>query len=411
MGVVFFYCNNKVLQAQDYWSLEAEVWQKAARRFSAVSAAIEKESAALTAGAATSWDRLRALYGRIQAIRNLSYSKDAASTRPKDNQTAGDVLKNNAGYRSDITRAFVALACAAGFKADVARVVTRDDKFFHENLLGLYGQFDSEVAVVDVDGRELYFDPATPGCPMGLLRWSATDTTFLRASGEPGRFYTTPLDPPDRSVVKRDFDLRLDKDGGLTGVAVLTCTGQEALGLRLEYLGLSDEETRKSLAEKLTAALPGGRAVVRTVENMANFEDELRIEFDIAIPGVAAPAGGRLILPVVPYKTTWRDSFQHARRIDSVYFPYPCREYDEIDITVPEGMVIETVPGAATTERTFARYALTAERGEGRVLRVRRELTILKNRVPADLYPVLRSFFGQSRTGDDGQVVLGVEKK
>jgi hypothetical protein len=40
-----------------------------------------------------------------------------------------------------------------------------------------------------------------------------------------------------------------------------------------------------------------------------------------------------------------------------------------------------------------------------------RELALLKNRVPADQYPVLKSFFDQSRAGDDGQVVLAVERK
>jgi hypothetical protein len=411
MGVVFFFCNNKVLRAQDYWILESEEWRNAAETFCAAGGPVWRESQAATMKAVTPLDKIRGLYGRAQSILNLSYFKDTGQTKRKDNRNAGEVLKNNAGYRSDITRTFVALARAAGFRADVARVVTRDDKFFHENVLGLYSQFDSEVAVVDVDGRDMYFDPATPGCPPGLLRWSATDTTFLRSSGEPGRFDTTPLDPPDRSVARRRFDLRLDKDGGLTGTMTLICTGQEALGLRLEHLGLSDEDVKESLADKLTARLPGSRVEVLRVENMANSEDELRVEFDVAVPDAATVAGDRLVLPVVPYKTTWRDSFRHARRTNSVYFPYLCRESDDIVITVPEGLTIETVADAAKSERTFARYALTNEVGAGRTLRVRRELAILKNRVPAGQYPVLKSFFDQSRAGDDGQVILAVDRK
>jgi hypothetical protein len=322
------------------------------------------------------------------------------------------VLKNNAGLRSDITRAFVALARASGFPAEVARVVTRDDKFFHENVLGLYGQFDSEVAIVKVDGREMYFDPATPGCPMGLLRWSATDTTFIRTSGVPGGFSTTPLDPPGTSAVKRLFDLRLGQDGGLTGTASLICTGQEALGLRLDHLGLAEDEMKKSLGEKMAARLPeGGRASVLKMENMSGSEDEVRIDFKVAISAAATPAGDRLLLPVVPYRATWRESFRHTRRTGSVYFPYPVNESDEIVIALPDGMRIESVPGAAGSQRSFARYSLSAEVEAGVKLRIRRELTILRNRIPADQYPVLRSFFDQARAGDEGQVILAVEKK
>jgi hypothetical protein len=135
------------------------------------------------------------------------------------------------------------------------------------------------------------------------------------------------------------------------------------------------------------------------------------MEFDIAIPGAATAAGDRLILPFVPYKTTWRESFRHARRTGAVYFPYLCRESDDIVITLPEGLKVETFPGAARAERSFATYALTAEAGGMRTLRVRRELTLLKNRIAASQYSVLRSFFDQARAGDEGQVILAVDKK
>lgn len=417
MGVIFFFCSSKVLRALDYWNLEGAGWQKAAEKFIAVNDAIRRESESLTTKAETSLDKVRTLYARAQAIKNLSYAKDMTSARRKelrikDNRNAGEVLKNNAGLRSDITRAFVALARASGFPAEVARVVTRDDKFFHENILGLYSQFDSEVAIVRVDGREMYFDPATPGCPMGLLRWSATDTTFIRTSGVPGDFSTTPLDPPDTSVVKRLFDLRLGQDGGLTGTASLICTGQEALGLRLDHLGLAEDEMKKSLGEKMAARLPeGGRASVLKMENMSGSEDMVRIDFDVAIPAAATPAGDRLLLPVVPYRATWRESFRHTRRTSSVYFPYPVNESDDIVIALPDGMRIESVPAAAGSQRSFSRYSLSAEVEAGVKLRVRRQLTILKNRIPADQYPVLRSFFDQARAGDEGQVILAIEKK
>jgi Domain of Unknown Function with PDB structure (DUF3857)/Transglutaminase-like superfamily len=412
MGVIFFFCSSKILRALDYWNLEGAEWQKAAEKFSLVTDEIRRDGEAASAKAGTELDKIRALYVRAQSITNLSYLHDSGQARRKSNRNAGDVLKSNAGYRSDITRTFVALARAAGFQAEAARVVTRDDKFFHDNILGLYGQFDSEIAIVEVDGREMYFDPATPGCPPGLLRWSATDTTFIRTSGEPGRFFTTPLDPPDRSTVKRRFDLTLGQDNSLAGTASLICTGQEALARRLDHLGRSEEEVKKALAERMTASLPeGGRASVRRIENMANSEDELRVEFEIAIPGAAIPAGDRLILPLVPYKTTWRDSFRHARRTNSVYFPYLCRESDDIVITLPEGIKVETIPGAAKSERTFAQYALNVEGDGSRTLSIRRELTILKNKIASDQYPVLKSFFDQARAGDEGQVILAVEKR
>ena len=44
-------------------------------------------------------------------------------------------------------------------------------------------------------------------------------------------------------------------------------------------------------------------------------------------------------------------------------------------------------------------------------LRVRRELAIVKSRVPYDQYPVLKSFFDHVRAGDDGKIVLAPTNK
>ncbi|MGE5740632.1 MAG: hypothetical protein ACM32H_01240, partial [Candidatus Aminicenantes bacterium RBG_16_66_30] len=107
----------------------------------------------------------------------------------------------------------------------------------------------------------------------------------------------------------------------------------------------------------------------------------------------------------------WRESFRHAGRAGSVYFPYLLRESDDIVIAVPEGLTIETVPAASQSERTFARYSLTAGAEGGTKLHVRRDVTIGANRIPPDQYPVLKSFFDQVRAGDDGQVVISAEKK
>lgn len=86
--------------------------------------------------------------------------------------------------------------------ASWSRVVTRDDKFFNKNFMVLYGLFDTELAIVKVGGREVFFDPATPGCPLGLVRRNATDTICIRSSGTPGTFATVPADPPERAQEK-----------------------------------------------------------------------------------------------------------------------------------------------------------------------------------------------------------------
>jgi hypothetical protein len=411
MGVTFFLCNTRVENVDSYWQQESASWQNAAKQFIRVD--VKAESQALVAGASGPLGRLKALYDRAQRIENLSYVPDLAPERKKElkikeNRNAAEVLKRNAGLRSDITRTFVALAWAAGFQVDLVRVVSRDDKFFNRSILDFYGQFDRELAAVTVDGREMFLDPATPFCPMGLVHWVATDAPFIRAFGPPGKIERTPLDPPERSARRGELDLHLDGAGGLGGTASLTCTGQEALRLRLENLGADEAGIRKKLEEKMAALLPeGGKASLRAVGNMTGSDESLRIDYDVALPGVVIEAGDRKALAAVPLRPQWRDSFRNSSRRTSVYFPYLALESLDIVITLPVGLTVEAAPAASQADWTFARYSLAAAAEAGTKVRIKREFMIGKCLIPPGEYPLVRAFFDKARAGDDGQIVLG----
>ncbi|HSA94746.1 MAG TPA: DUF3858 domain-containing protein [Acidobacteriota bacterium] len=415
MGVTFFLCNTRVENVDSYWQQESASWQNAVKQFIRVD--VKAESQALVAGASGPLERLKALYDRAQRIENLSYAPDLTPEKKKElkikaNRNAAEVLKRNAGLRSDITRTFAALAWVAGFEVDLVRVVSRDDKFFNENILDFYGQFDRELAVVTVDGREMFLDPATPFCPMRLVHWVATDAPFVRAFGSPGKIEKTPLDPPERAARRGELDLRLDGEGGLVGTASFTWSGQDALRLRLENLGADETGLRKTLEEKMAALLPeGGKASLRAVGNMTGTDDSLRVDYEVALPGVVVEAGDRKALAVVPLRPEWRDSFRNSSRRTSVYFPYLARESLDIVIALPEGVTVEAVPTANQADWAFARYSLAAAAEGGTKVRVHREFAIGKSLIPPGEYPLVRAFFDKVRAADDGQIVLSSRKK
>ncbi len=417
MGVTFFFCENTISDASSFWKEEIEGWRDRAEKFMDEDEGAAQEAQALVAPGVPEMTILKALYDRAQRITNLSYDRSMTPARRKelkikDNRNVADVMKRGTGLRSDITRTFVALARRAGFAADLVRVVSRDDKLFHEQVLGLYGQFDTELALVKAGGKEIFLDPATPLCPMGIVPWNVTDTAYISTSGPQASFPTTPLDPPEASALHREFDLKLDATGRLNGTIRLTCTGQEALVRRLEYLGVDESEVRRRLEDELKAELGGeAQASLRRADNLTVSEDPVRFEFEVAWTAGATVAGGRKILPVFPLRAGWHDAFRHAKRRTSVQFRYLARETDDILIALPEGTSVEAGPAARLYELSFARYELSAATEEAGRLRIRRELAIVKPRVVLGQYPVLKGFFDHVRAGDEGQVVLAPTKK
>jgi hypothetical protein len=417
MMVRLFYLEGSMSTPDEYWKEESKNWQKGAEKFMRKAGDAAAEAQKLVAGVDDPLMKLRKLYGRAQQIKNLSYDKTLTSQRRKelqikDNRSVADVFKNNYGLRSDITRTFVALASAAGFEARVVRAATRDDKYFDRNLCGLYSQFDSELAKVRVNGRELLFDPGTPYCPLGLIRWNCTETTCLAPSDKPPAFLMTPAYPPATAQTQREIALQLDLEGNLAGTAKVTFVGQEGLALRLEHIGDDELEVKKDLEADMVKILPdGAKVTLQKVENISNNADEVIARFEISLPGLATQAGQRTLLPASPLLGGKQYPFRHAQRKYPVCFQYPHRVFDDIVITLPARAEVYTTPMPRSLRGDFFEYTLNCAVAGAAKLHIQRDLVVKKTSFKADQYGIIRSFFDQVRAGDEEQFVLSLNKK
>jgi hypothetical protein len=417
MQVRIFYIEGSIDTPDKYWEKESANWQKGAEKFMRKAGDAVSEAKRLTEGLEDDLPKIRALYDRAQEIKNLSYDKTLTRRRReelkiKENKSVAEVLKRGYGVRSDITRTFVAMARAAGLEANVVRVVTRDDKVFVKVYCGLYSQFDSELAMVKIDGTDKLFDPATPFCPIGMVRWSCTGSVCLAPSDKPPLFLPTPAYPPDTALTQREIALTLDPEGNLAGTATVVFLGQEALVRRVEHIGEDEAEIRKDFETEMSELLPAGAKVtLKTLENIDNNKDSVVAHFEIGIAGLATPAGDKTLLPVSPLLGSRRHPFRHERRVHSVIFPYPYREFDDIVVTLPEGLQAETVPAARKKTLESFGYSLACGPEDGGKLHVQRDLVVKKSYFAVDQYKAVKAFFDEVTAGDEELVVLSAVKK
>jgi hypothetical protein len=417
MELRLFYLDGSVGGADKYWERESGNWQKGVEKFMGKAGDAPAEARRVTAGIEDPQQKLRAIYGRAQEIKNLSYDRALTRRRReelkiKDNRTVADVFSRGYGLRSDITRSFAAMAEAAGFEVRVVRALTRDDKLFDKNLCGLYSQFDSELAMVKIDGADKLFDPATPFCPMGIIRWSCGGSVCLAPSDSPPLFLPTPAYPPDTALTQREIALALNLEGNLSGTAVVVFQGQEALVRRIEHIGEDEAEIRKDFETEMSELLPAGAKVtLKTLENIDNNKDSVVAQFEIALEGLATVAGDKTLLPVSPLLGRGRHPFRHARRTHPIYFPYPYREFDDIVITLPEGLKAETVPAVRKKELEAFGFSLACAPEDGGKLHVQRDLVVKKSYFAVDQYRSVKAFFDEVTAGDEELVVLSKVKK
>jgi len=417
MSVDVFFLDARIASSDEFWKEESRTWQKTAERFIGEARKFASKAQELIGEAQDPTQRLTKLFDGVQKIRNLSYEKGLTRRQRKEqkiksNRNVADVLERGYGVRSDLTRTFVALARAAGHEAEVVRVSNRDDKLFRINLFSFYDQMDSELALVKLGDRFLLFDPATPFCPFGLVHWSRSNTAALRYSDSPPSFFTTTIYQPELALTQREIALTLDPQGQLAGTVKTTYTGHEALVRRLDHIRDDVEARKKDFEKELTDILPMGTTVALTkLENIDNNEPALIAHYDVTVPGGATAAGDKILLPVSPLTGAARYPFRHAERRFPVYFPYPFREFDDIVITLPEGMAPEVRPERRKSENDFSSYSLALATEGPQRLHIQRDLIIKKSYFPVAQYQALKSFFDAVRAADEAQVVLKAAAK
>jgi hypothetical protein len=354
--------------------------------------------------------KLRKIYARTQQIRNTSFERKKTEQEiqresPKDQSDVADVWNNGYGDGMGITWLFLGLARSAGFEADPVLVSTRDTYLFNQRAMNA-SQLNTGVVVVKLDGKEVYFDPGTLFTPFGILPWSETGVAGLRLDKNGGTWLDTPLPPPSDSRIDRQAMLRLAPSGTLVGKVTVTYTGLEALWRRIDERNEDDTAHKQFLEREIQEDIPSGINIKLTNKpDWVSSDAPLVAEYDLEVPGWAAPAGQRLLLPVGLFGRGEKDTFKFTARVHPLYFSFPNQSVDDIAIELPSGWQVNTVPVAQSVDLKVMAFTSAVEKG-GASLRIKRNLTVDLLLLDKKYYSQVRNFYQKVRTSDEEQIVV-----
>lgn len=406
----FFYNSPGMDNPERFWQDAGKTWNNQAEHFIGNHSEVTAAANQAIVGESNPESKLRKLYARAQQIRNLSYERERTKEEMKkenlkENQNVADVLARGYGTRTDITRLFVALARAAGFKTSVIEDSNRQQRIFQKNLFSA-SQLDSELAVVNLNGKDIYLDPGTKFCPYGLVRWIRTSTNALKLDKKGGTFIEVPPAPYDKAVLNRVADLTLSPDGSAQGTVQVQFTEGEALEHRLDALDSDEAGRKKSLEDEIEASLPSGSsAKLISSENWDDNSKPLIANFHVEVPAYASLAGKRLLMPAFLFQTKQMDAFKHADRKYPVYFAYAFEEADRVSVKLPAGYSVEDVPPKQIASLSYAGYQNLVQ-FDGTQLVSQRLLQVNGIYFALDHYSAVKDFFNKVQAGDEEQTIL-----
>ena len=408
--VRFLYISRQATTAEKFWQEAGRNWNDAAERFIGNRSEVRQAAVEAIGSEPDPEKKLRKLYARVQQIRNLSYERERTEQEQKKenlkgNQNVGDVLARGQGYSNQIARLFVGLARAAGFEASIMRVGNRKERFFQKQLLSRR-QLNTEIAVVNVAGKDVYLDPGTPFCPYGHVRWIHTSLEGLKLDKKGGIFVKVPQASYEQAITRRTADMTLAPDGTLEGTIVVKFETGEALEHRMDALNSDETARNKSLEEEMRTWLsPGSDIKVAKVEGWDAVDQPIIVTFAVSVPSYASAAGKRLLVPAYLFQAKQFDVFKHADRKFPVYFPYAFAEADKINIKLPAGFSLESMPQQQSARLPYAGYDSLVQ-FDGHQIVTQRNLLMNGFFVPVNVYSEVKDFFGKVQAGDELQAVL-----
>lgn len=401
--VYFYYQQN--LNMEDYWKSEGKYWNKEVEGFVGGGRGISDVVGKVIQASDTPEQKVRKIYSFVTGLENQDYIPERSKQENKVlelkiNKGAEDVVNHRSGTHDDLNRLFVSMVRAAGIPASLIWVPDRSQEIYLKQYLST-DQFSAEIAIVQLDGKDVFLDPGTKYCPYGIVDWRYTGVEGLRQSPKGADIGKTPSPTYTESITTRMARVSLDERGMVSGTVSLVFKGSPAMHFRQSGAKTDVEGRKKLLEDEVREILPGNSEITVTKSpDWDNPENPLVVQYHVSCP-FAVAAGKRLMLQQQLFQVNEKARFTAAERQNAVYFQMPWQEADEVHITIPAGMELESLAPDDSVKTDFAIYKVQHKREAPDTIFVRRDLVMGAAVFGKNEYKQIKEFFEKVKADDD----------
>jgi hypothetical protein len=396
---------------KEFWDYEGKVWAAANEEFIKPSDTLKRAAAGMVSPGDSEEQKARKIYAVVMKLDNTDYTRvkseaERKKEKLKEIKNVNDVWNNQAGPGNSVALLYVALARAAGLKAWPMEVVDRDTAFFDAAYLD-ERQLNDYIAVVVIDGKDVYVDPGRKMCPFGTLYWTHTIAGGLRLTENGVVMAQTPAGNYKSNAILRIADLTIDVQGNVKGAVRFVLTGSDALYWRQVALRNDQDEVKKQFNESIRGDLPEG--VQADFDHFLGLDDyESSLMGIVNVSGtIGFATGKRFFLPGLFFESRAKHPFvAQDKRTTLIDVHYPEMEQDDVKYHLPPGYNVETTLKA--TDVNWPDFAMlrinSAAQGDSvEVVRAfGRNFTLLG----PEKYNELHDFYLKMAAADQQQIVL-----
>jgi hypothetical protein len=311
-----------------------------------------------------------------------------------------DAMDKKSGNSADINLMLILLLKELGLQAEPVVLSTRDNGELRENH-PMIKKMNYVIAWVKIDDQEYLLDATDIARPWSLLPFRCLNGKGWLVLKENSRWVTLLKD--ERNSTSYYADLKLLPDGTVRGSLEVSAGGYSALDAREDYLRLGKEEYISHLKEEQK----NWEVEEVTLDNMDDLSKPVTKKYQFSSEEIASPRGNLVYLNVLIDEGQKTNPFQLEKREYPVNFGDPVKDVYTINLEIPEGYQVETLPEPARLvlidQAGSFRFMATAV---GNKITVSSILTITRPVFLQSEYPGLREFFNMIVKKHAQQIVL-----
>lgn len=348
------------------------------------------------AAAATREEKIQTLY---RFVNSAFEHEEGYSIYVREN--LDDLFEKKSAMCSAMNLALIALLREAGIEAQPVLVSTRD----HGQPIPEYpvlSQFNHVlVAVESGDKAPLLLDAGNKFRPQGMVAPNTLNYAGWVADPRNPRWIA--IDPAQVNDVYFARFL-LDADGNLRGQIQTSAEGYSAVVRRDVYSKKAVADYWKSGLQKRYPDVVVDSATVEGKDEPGQMMREL---FSCTLPAYAQVSGDFIYLTPMFYSSFFENPFKLEKRNYPVDMLYPFKERVVVEIGIPSGYKVESLPEAVRLALPGAggQFHYSVKQQSDKIT-LNCNLNISQLRFSPEEYDVLRSFFGMVAEKFGEQVVL-----
>lgn len=308
--------------------------------------------------------------------------------------------KDQTGNVAEINFILINMLRAAGIEANPVLVSTI------QNGLPVYPTrtgFNYVIVAAEIDGKKTLLDAShkltAPNIlPLNVLNWNG------RLIKKDGNSEEIQLDPTQQSKEIYSLIVKINPDGKMNGQARVQRTDYDAYSFREE----NNTKTEDAYLEKLENRLGGLEISNYAIENQKSNLDQSVIEtFSFASSNRSDIIDGKIFVNPLLFFTQSKNPFNQEKRQMPVYFGYKNIEKFNLNIEIPQGYTVESLPKPfrISSEDKLMSFILNFSVSENKIQIVSQK-EINSSIFAAEDYGMIKEFFQKMIVSQNEKIIL-----